>query len=52
VQKKNEEIIGFKLLVIIVFKPAIAPMEYAPLSPKKILALGKLNNKNDNKIII
>ena len=51
-QKKNEEIVGFKLLVIIVFKPAIAPMEYAPLSPKKIFALGKLNNKNDNKIII
>ena len=51
-QKKNEEIEEFKLLVIIVFKPASPPKVYAPLSPKKILAFGKLNNKNVNRIII
>ena len=28
------------------------PMRYAPLSPRKIFALGKLKSKNDNKIII
>ena len=52
VQKKKEEILGFKLFVIIVFKPVKAPIVQAPLSPKKILALGKLNSKKDNKIII
>ena len=51
-QKKKEEIFGFKLLVIMVFKPVKAPNTYAPLSPRKIFALGKLNNKNEKRIII
>ena len=28
------------------------PKKYEPLSPKKILALGKLNRRNENKTII
>ena len=52
VQKKNEEIFGFRLFVIIVFKATKEPMRYAPLSPKKILEFGKLKNKKINKIII
>ena len=51
-QKKNDEIFGFILFVIIIFNETIDPIKYAPLSPKKIFALGKLNNKNDSKIII
>ena len=47
-QKKNEEISGFRLLVIITFKATREPTKYDPLSPKKILALGKLNNKKEN----
>ena len=39
VYKKKEEILGFKLFVIIVFKPVKAPNVYAPLSPKKFLHL-------------
>ena len=38
-------------MVIIVFKATRPPIKYDPLSPKKILEFGKLNNKNDNKII-
>ena len=51
-QKKNDETFGFMLLVIIVFNAVNDPIKYAPLSPKKILALGKLNNKKDKRIII
>ena len=51
-QKKNDEMFGFKLLVIIVFSAIKAPIKYAPLSPRKIFAWGKLNNKKDNKITI
>ena len=43
--------LGFKLLVIIVFNPVGLPL-YKLRCPKKIFALGKLNNKNDNKTII
>ena len=35
-----------------VFNPVKAPNTYAPLSPRKIFALGKLNNKKDKRIII
>jgi hypothetical protein len=35
-----------------VFKAIKAPKKYDPLSPKNILAFGKLNNKKDNTIII
>ena len=52
VQKKKDEIFGFKLLVIIVLRAIKAPIKYAPLSPRKIFAWGKLNNKKDNKITI
>ena len=48
----NEEIDGFKLLVKIEFNATNEPIRYDPLSPKKILAFGKLNNKKDSKIII
>ena len=51
-QKKKDEISGFKLFVIIEFKPTKEPIKYAPLSPKKIFAWGKLNNKKDNNTII
>ena len=51
-QKKNEEIFGFKLFVIIVFRAVNDPIRYAPLSPKNIFAFGKLNNKNESNIII
>ena len=43
---------SFELLILITFSAAKLPNKYAPLSPKNILALGKLNNKNINKIII
>tara|TARA_Y200000002_G_C22272423_1_gene492714 strand:- start:67 stop:225 length:159 start_codon:yes stop_codon:yes gene_type:complete len=52
VQKKNDEIFGFKLLVMMAFNPVREPNKYAPLSPKKILALGKLNNRKERRIII
>ena len=51
-QKKNEEIFGFKLLVKIEFKAIKEPIRQEPLSPKNILALGKLKRRNDNKMII
>ena len=51
-QKKNDEMFGFKLLVVIELRAVKAPIKYAPLSPRKIFACGKLNNKKDNKIII
>jgi len=50
-QKKNDEKFGFKLFVIIVFNATKEPIIYDPLSPRNILALGKLNNKKDNIII-
>ena len=51
-QKKNEEMLGLMLLVIIVFNDINDPNRYAPLSPIKIFALGKLNSKKISKIII
>ena len=44
-QKKMRKYLDLRLLVIIVFKATKEPIKYDPLSPKKILALGKLNNK-------
>jgi|TARA_B100001059_G_C17564818_1_gene441978 hypothetical protein len=35
-----------------VFSAIKLPIKYDPLSPKKILEFGKLNNKKDSKIII
>ena len=51
-QKKNEEIYGFKLLVIIIFKATSDPNKYEPLSPKNILAFGKLKRRKETNIII
>ena len=51
-QKKKDEISGFKLFVKITFKATKDPNKYEPLSPKKIFALGKLKSKNEIKIII
>ena len=51
-QKKNEEIFGFRLFVTIVFIATSEPIKYAPLSPRKILDCGKLNRRNDKRIII
>ena len=51
-QKKNEEICKFKLLVIIMFKATKDPNKYDPLSPRNILAFGKLKRRNTIKIII
>ena len=42
----------FNSYVFIVLKAIKAPSKYDPLSPKNIFAFGKLNNKNDNTIII
>ena len=42
IQKKKDDIDGFKLFVIIVFKAINDPNKYEPLSPKNILADGKL----------
>ena len=42
-QKKKDEICGFKLFVLIMFKATNEPNKYEPLSPKNILAFGKLN---------
>ena len=50
--KKNGEIDVFNSYVLRVFKAINAPNIYEPLSPKNILAFGKLNNKNDITIII
>ena len=51
-QKKNEEICKFKLLVIMMFKATKDPNKYDPLSPRNILAFGKLKRRNTIKIII
>ena len=47
-QKKNGEIEGLEMLVFIIATAINAPRRQAPLSPKKILALGKLNIKKIN----
>ena len=52
VQKKNDDILEYKLLVIITFNAIKDPKRYAPPSPRKIFAVGKLNNKKESKIII
>ena len=49
-QKKKEEIDGFKLFVIIVVTATNAPIVQAPLSPKNICAVGKLNLIKNNII--
>ena len=41
----------FKLLVAIAFKAAKDPNKYDPLSPRNILAFGKLKRRNEIKII-
>ena len=46
IQKKKDEIKGFKLLVIITFNATKDPNRYDPLSPKNIFAFGKLNKKS------
>tara|TARA_B100000953_G_C17734909_1_gene330180 strand:- start:1 stop:159 length:159 start_codon:yes stop_codon:yes gene_type:complete len=51
-QKKKDEICMFKLFVSIIFKAVKDPNKYDPLSPKNILAFGKLKSKKQNKIII
>ena len=51
-QKKNGDIAGIEILVLIIDTAIKIPTKYAPPSPKKILALGKLNNKNENKTTI
>ena len=51
-QKKNEEMLGLRLFVIIVFNAINDPNKYAPLSPIKIFEFGKLNNKKISKIMI
>ena len=43
---------GFKLLVIIMFKEIKDPNKYDPLSPRNILAVGKLKRRNEIRIII
>ena len=50
-QKKKDEMFGFKLFVSIMFKATKEPNKYEPLSPKKIFDLGKLNNTNEAKTI-
>ena len=50
-QKKKEEMPGFKLLVSITLSAVKAPNKYAPPSPINIFAEGKLNNKNTKRII-
>ena len=52
IYRKKDEILGFKLLVITVFKAIKDPNKYEPLSPKKFFAFGKLNNKKTIRIII
>ena len=42
----------FRLLVIIVFKETKDPNRYDPLSPRNILAFGKLKRRKEIKIII
>ena len=52
IQKKKEDICGFRLFVLIMFKATSEPNKYEPLSPKNILAFGKLNSRKDSKTII
>tara|TARA_Y100000817_G_scaffold216438_1_gene170302 strand:+ start:912 stop:1070 length:159 start_codon:yes stop_codon:yes gene_type:complete len=51
-QKKKEERCGFKLFVAIVFREINEPNKYEPLSPRNILAFGKLNKRNVINTII
>ena len=51
-QKKNEEVVTSKLLVIMAFKATKDPNKYDPLSPRNILAFGKLKRRNEIRIII
>ena len=50
IQKKKDEILGFKLFVKIIFKATKDPNKYDPLSPRNILAFGKLKRRNEIKI--
>ena len=50
--KKNGESDVFNSQVLIVFKAINDPNRYEPLSPKNILAFGKLNSKKVSTIII
>ena len=49
-QKKNGDIAGIEMLVLIIDTAIKIPTKYAPPSPKKILALGKLNFKKINNV--
>ena len=51
-QKKNEDMSRSKLFVVITFKLTSDPNKYAPPSPKKIFADGKLNRRKVIKTII
>ena len=51
-QKKKDEIWGFKLFVFIILKANNEPNKYEPLSPKNIVALGKLKSRKDIKTTI
>ena len=51
-QKYNGDINGFKMLVLITDKAIKAPIRYAPPSPRKTFAFGKLYIRNIIKIII
>ena len=51
-QRKKEETFELRLSVTIVFRATRDPNKYDPLSPKNILALGKLNRRKEIKIII
>ena len=50
-QRKKEEIFELRLSVTIVFRATRDPNKYDPLSPRNILAFGKLKSKNVTKII-
>jgi hypothetical protein len=50
--KKNGEIILFILLNSIIINDIMPPKKYAPPSPRKILALGKLKNNTEKQTII
>ena len=49
-QKKKDDTFEFKLLVTIVFKATKDPNKYDPLSPRNILAFGKLKRRNEIRI--
>ena len=51
-EKKKEEISGFKLFVSTMFKATNDPNKQEPESPKKILAFGKLKRRKQSIIII